>query len=73
VSRAPHTFRQSDLTRAIRAAVKAGVRVVGATVDRDGQIQVIIAQGDGDVLHARDASTGIARERIARMKSGAGR
>ncbi len=49
VSRAPHTFRQSDLTRAIKAAVKAGVRVTGAIVDRDGRISVIICNGDSEV------------------------
>ena len=42
VSRAPATFRQSDLTRAIRAAVKAGVRVTGATVDAEGKISLTI-------------------------------
>lgn len=34
---------------------------------------VIIAHRDDDPAQARDASTGIARERIARMKTGAAR
>jgi hypothetical protein len=70
VSRAPALFRQSDLTRAIRAALKAGCKVTGATVDTDGRIRVIIGEGD-DPMQARDART-VAADRIARMKMGAG-
>jgi hypothetical protein len=38
MSRAAHTFRQGDVTKAIKAAVKAGVKVHSAEVRRDGSI-----------------------------------
>jgi hypothetical protein len=63
VSRAPHTFRQSDLTRAIKAVAKAGVRA-RVTIDRDGRIIVEMVDGqaepetanpwDGVLNHAAD-------------------
>ncbi len=70
MSRAPHTFRQSDLTRAVRAVVKAGLEVARVTVDAEGQIAVIMVHEDDDPAQARDAST-VARDRIARMRKGA--
>jgi hypothetical protein len=41
VSRGPHTFRQGDLTRAIKAVRAAGVPVAKVEVDRDGKIIVV--------------------------------
>jgi hypothetical protein len=46
VSRSPHTFRQGDLTRAIKAVRAAGVPVAKVEVDRDGKIVVIIGDRD---------------------------
>jgi hypothetical protein len=69
VSRGQHTFRQSDLTRAVKAVVKAGLEVARVTVDIEGQITVIIGQRNGDPTQARDART-VARDRIARMRRG---
>jgi len=48
VSRGQHSFRERDLTRAVRAVVKAGVPVRAATVDAQGKITVIIANGDSE-------------------------
>ena len=48
MSRAPSTFKERDLTRAVRAVLKAGVCVRAATVDAEGKITVIIANGDGE-------------------------
>jgi hypothetical protein len=42
MSRGPYTFRERDLTRAIRAAAKAGVPFSGVKVDRDGSIVILI-------------------------------
>lgn len=42
----PARFRPSDLTRAIKALVKAGVTVVRAEIDPDGRI----------ILHSADAT-----------------
>jgi hypothetical protein len=46
MSRGPLTFRQGDLTRAIRAVRAAGVEVVGVEVDRVGRIIVHTAKPD---------------------------
>jgi hypothetical protein len=38
--RGPCTFKQSDVTRAVKAVVAAGVGVVRVEVDKDGRIVV---------------------------------
>jgi hypothetical protein len=56
MSRAPAKFRQTDVTKALRAAVAAGLHVVGYKISAQGQIEVVIgkpeaqdspASGDG--------------------------
>jgi hypothetical protein len=42
------TFREVDLTRALRAAKKAGADVARAEVARDGKI-VLVLKSDGEV------------------------
>jgi hypothetical protein len=44
MARAPSTFRQADVTRAIRAARAGGVDIGRVEIARDGRI-VIIASG----------------------------
>jgi hypothetical protein len=41
------TFREVDLTRALRAAKKAGARVARAEIARDGKI-VLVLNKDGE-------------------------
>lgn len=41
MSRGPATFRQSDLERAVRATVKAGIQVARVEIDRAGKIVVV--------------------------------
>jgi hypothetical protein len=41
------TFRQSDVTRAVKAVVAAGVEVVRVEVDRQGRISVIAGKPSG--------------------------
>jgi hypothetical protein len=39
--RRPSAFRQSDLTKAVKAVIAAGLRVVGVNVGADGKIEVV--------------------------------
>jgi hypothetical protein len=46
VPRGPCTFRQQDVTRAIRAAMAAGAKVARIEIDRTGRI-VLITEAAG--------------------------
>jgi hypothetical protein len=46
MSRAPCTFRQSDLTRAIKALKAAGERIAGIQFDSDGKPVIITGKGE---------------------------
>lgn len=41
MARAPCTFRQHDVTRALRATVAAGIEVQRIEIDKEGKIVVI--------------------------------
>jgi hypothetical protein len=43
-TRQPSAFRQSDVTRAFRAAKTAGVRVARVEIDRDGKIVIVTGE-----------------------------
>jgi hypothetical protein len=47
MSRRPNTFRQTDLTRAIKAVRNAGVEVARAEIAKDGQIIIIVGDTAG--------------------------
>jgi len=42
MARAPSTFRQSDITRAIRAVRAAGVENVRVDITKDGKIGIVV-------------------------------
>ena len=42
----PATFKETDLTRALRAARKAGAEVERVEIDRDGRIVLVLKNGD---------------------------
>jgi hypothetical protein len=44
MSRGPQTFKQGDLTRALKGAVAAGIDVRRVEIGRDGKIVVIAGQ-----------------------------
>jgi hypothetical protein len=44
MARTPSTFRQQDVTRAIRAAIAAGVDIARVEIARDGRIVIVTAE-----------------------------
>ena len=52
--RAPATFRQSDITKAIRAARKAGVENVRVEIAKDGRIVIVTGRAQPAVLDDLD-------------------
>ena len=48
MARAPSTFRQADVTKAVKAVRSAGVDIVRVEVTRDGKI-VIITTAEADL------------------------
>jgi hypothetical protein len=41
MSRAPYSFKQRDMTRAVKAVVAAGLAIARVEVDRDGKIVIV--------------------------------
>lgn len=46
MARGPCTFRQQDVTRALRATMAAGVSVQRIEIDREGKIVVVAGRPD---------------------------
>lgn len=46
MARRPCTFRQQDVTRALRATVMAGLEVRRLEIDKDGKIVVVTGKPD---------------------------
>ena len=44
MARAPSTFRQADITKAVKAVRSAGVDVVRVEVARDGRIVIVTGE-----------------------------
>jgi hypothetical protein len=44
MARAPSTFRQQDVTRAVKAVAAAGVDIARVEIGRDGKIVVVTQQ-----------------------------
>ena len=54
MSAKPYTYRESDAARAVRVAKKAGLKIIGLRVERDG----IIVMTEGADVPARAESLG---------------
>lgn len=63
MSHRPHIFRQADVTRAIRGALAAGVKVRQVAIDNTGHIVIIMdpeseAQRPASLVEKRRARLG---------------
>ena len=46
MSRGQQTFKQRDVTKALKATVKAGIAVGRVEIDKDGKIVIVTARPD---------------------------
>ena len=56
MARAPSTFRQHDVTRAIRATAAAGVHIARVEIDKAGKIVIITANRDDQLGKRQEAN-----------------
>jgi hypothetical protein len=54
MARAPSTFRQQDVTRAIRAAIAAGVDIARVEIGKDGKIVIVTAAEAGPLKEGNE-------------------
>jgi hypothetical protein len=47
MARAPSTFRQQDITRAVKAVVAAGVDIARVEIDKSGKIVIVTVTATG--------------------------
>jgi hypothetical protein len=52
MSRGPQTFRQRDVTKAVKAVAAAGMSVAKVEVDKAGKIVVIVGEREEGVQRA---------------------
>jgi hypothetical protein len=56
MSRAPSTFRQQDVTRAVKAVAAAGVNIARIEIDKVGKIVIITTEGHAQPDESREAN-----------------
>jgi DNA-binding MarR family transcriptional regulator len=54
MSRGQQTFKQSDVTKALKAAVKAGIAIERVEIDKDGKIVIVTGRPE-DAANAEKA------------------
>ena len=60
MARAPSTFRQQDVTRAVKAVTAAGVHIARIEIDKTGKIVIITADATGQPGERRRRTNGTA-------------
>jgi hypothetical protein len=56
MARAPSTFRQQDVTRAVKAVTAAGVHIARVEIDKAGKITIITGDGAGQPADLPEAN-----------------
>jgi hypothetical protein len=56
MARVPSTFRQQDVTRAVRAVTAAGVHIARVEIDKTGKITIIAADAADRAGQVTEAS-----------------
>jgi len=56
MTRAPSTFRQRDVTKAVRAVTDAGVSIARVEIDKTGKITIIAANASEQLGQGREAN-----------------
>ena len=56
MARAPCTFRQTDVTRAVKAVTAAGVHIARIEIDKAGKIVIIAADANGQPGESTEAN-----------------
>jgi hypothetical protein len=56
MSRAPSTFRQQDVTRAVKAVTAAGVHIARVEIDKAGKIVIIAVDATGQPAQIPEAN-----------------
>jgi hypothetical protein len=56
MARAPSTFRQQDVTRAVKAVTAAGVHIARIEIDKAGKIVIIAANGSAGHDEGKEAN-----------------
>ena len=56
MARAPSTFRQQDVTRAVKAVTAAGVHIARIEIDKAGKIVIIAADANGQLGESTEAN-----------------
>jgi hypothetical protein len=56
MARAPSTFRQQDVTRAVKAVAAAGVHISRIEIDKTGKIVIVTNEPPGEPGEATEAN-----------------
>jgi hypothetical protein len=56
MSRVPSTFKQADVTRAVKAVVAAGVDIARVEIDKSGKIVIVTNRSPSESLAVEESN-----------------